>query len=177
MAKISICWRLSTICICLMSLVLRKWNWLCLSQGPMSIVQPWVTKGLECTYLASSRRYGCADFFASYPYVMNASKPHSLGSFCNSFLSEGKRRVIETHFCQKMHSLSLLYQSMRPWCLSIPEHMWFAVPTYKMCVFVFLFSASGSPYMCVRSAMWNFLYAAFFSLIMWGVREFDGGRG
>ena len=97
---------------------------------------------------------------------MNASKPHSLGSFCNSFLSEGKRRVIVTHFCQKMHSLSLLYQSMRPWCLSIPEHMWFAVPTYKMCVFVFLFSASGSPYMCVRSAMWNFLYAAFFSLIM-----------
>ena len=120
----------------------------------------------HCTYLASSRRYGCADFFASYPYVMNASKPHSLGSFCNSFLSEGKRRVIVTHFCQKMHSLSLLYQSMRPWCLSIPEHMWFAVPTYKMCVFVFLFSASGSPYMCVRSAMWNFLYAAFFSLIM-----------
>ena len=97
---------------------------------------------------------------------MNASKPHSLGFFCNSFLSEGKRRVIVTHFCQKMHSLSLLYQSMRPWCLSIPEHMWFAVLTYKMCVFVFLFSASGSPYMCVRSAMWNFLYAAFFSLIM-----------
>ena len=43
----------------------------------------------------------------------------------------------------------------------------FSVPTYKMCVCVFFFfSASGCPDLCVRSAMWNFLYAAFFTDIV-----------
>ena len=92
-----------------------------------------------CTYLASSRRYGCADFFAYYPYVMNASKPHSLGSFCNSFLSEGKRRVIVTHFCEKIHQLWPGWLETRPRSLSFPRHMPLSVQTYKMCVCVLPF--------------------------------------
>ena len=38
----------------------------------------------------------------------------------------------------------------------------FSVPTYKRSVCFAFFPASGCTHMCVRSATWNFLYAAFF---------------